>query len=236
MRYSDPLLPLALAFAVVSLFRAWGRSKERHWMLTLSIASLLVISSTPLAAVFSKPLETRYDGRHFIDNGEAIVILSGACNVSDPYRRYTSLAPDSYDRTLSAVWLYHSRQPRPMLVTGSRCALAMARLLESQGVASELILQEQRATNTHENAVYSAEILRANRISAVVLVTDAKSMLRAELSFRKAGFPVIPYPVGLETWKFEFSQWIPSWQAIRANGDTLHEFMGLLWYRWRGWI
>ena len=112
----------------------------------------------------------------------------------------------------------------------------MARLLESEGVAQNLILQEDRATNTHENAVYSAKLLRANRIGTVVLVTDAKAMLRAELCFRKEGVPVIPYPVGLRSFKFSLLDLVPRWQAIKGNSDTLHEFLGLLRYRWAGWI
>ena len=205
-------------------------------MLVLSVTSLLIISSSPVASLFAKPLETRYDGRPFVDNGEAIVVLAGGCSSADLYRPYTTLAADTYSRLLSAVWLYHSKPPRPVLVTGLNCSPAMARLLESEGVAQNLILQEGRATNTHEHAVYSAELLRANRIGTVVLVTDAKSMLRAELCFRKEGVPVIPYPVGLGSFEFSLLDLVPSWQAIKGNSDTLHEVLGLLRYRWAGWI
>lgn len=125
------------------------------------------------------------------------MVLAGGCNSADLYRPYITLSAESYSRLLSAVWLYHSKAPRPVLVTGLNCASAMARLLESEGVAQNLILREGRATNTHENAVCSAELLRANRIGTIVLLTDGKSMLRAELCFRKEGVPVIPYPVGL---------------------------------------
>lgn len=236
MSYIDPLLPLALAFVIVALFFVWRSSKKRYWMLALSVADLLIISSSPLSAFFAKTLEARYDGRPFVDNGEAIVVLAGACSSPDLYRPYTTLSADSYSRVLSAAWLYHSKPPRPVLVTGLNCAPAMARLLESEGVAQNLILEEGQARNTHENAVYSAKLLRANRIGTVVLVTDAKSMLRAELCFRKEEVPVIPYPVGLGTFEFSLLDLVPSWKAIRGNSDTLHECLGLLGYRWAGWI
>ena len=164
------------------------------------------------------------------------MVLGGGCTPADQYRPFTTLAADSYSRSLSAVWLYHSKPPRPVLVTGLQCVPAMARLLESEGVAQSLILQEGRATNTHENAVYSAKLLRANRIGTVVLVTDWKSMLRAELCFRKEGVAVIPYPVGLGSTEFSLLDLVPCWQAIKGNSDTLHEFLGLLRYRWAGWI
>ena len=236
MSYIDPLLPLALAFLIASLFFVWRSSKKRYLLLGLSVAGLLIISSSPVSALFAKPLEARYDGRPFVDNGEAIVVLAGGCSPANLYRPYTTLSADSCSRSQSAVWLYHSKPPRPVLVTGLNCARAMARLLESEGVAQNLILQEGQATNTHENAVYSAKLLRANRIGTVVLVTDAKSMLRAELCFRKEGVQVIPYPVGLGSFEFRLLNLVPSWKAIKGNSDTLHEFLGLVRYRWAGWI
>jgi len=99
-----------------------------------------------------------------------------------------------------------------------------------------MILQEDRATNTHENAIYSAEIVRANHLGPVVLVTDAKSMLRAELTFRKQGITVVPYPVGLGSFEFWIFDLLPSWQALRNNAESVHEYFGLLRYRWSGWI
>jgi uncharacterized SAM-binding protein YcdF (DUF218 family) len=183
---------------------------------------LVIISSSPVSALFAKPLDALYDGRPFVDNGEAIVVLAGGCSSADLYRPYITLSAESYSRLLSAVWLYHSKPPRPVLVTGLNCASAMARLLESEGVAQNLILREGRATNTHENAVCSAELLRANRIGTIVLLTDGKSMLRAELCFRKEGVPVIPYPVGLGSFEFSLLDLVPNWQAIKGNSDTLH--------------
>jgi uncharacterized SAM-binding protein YcdF (DUF218 family) len=236
MSYVDPLLPLGLAFLCVAFFLVWRSSGKRFWMLAVSLAYLLIISLSPLSAVFAQPLEARYDGRRFVDTGEAIVVLGGACTVAEEYRPSTTLSSDSYSRVLAAAWVYHSQQPRRVLVTGLHCAPAMARVLESEGVTQNLILVEDRATNTHENAAYSAQLLRVNRIGTVVLVTDAKSMLRAELCFRKEGIAVVPYPAGLGTFQFHFLDLIPSWRAIRSNSDTLHEYLGLLRYRWAGWL
>jgi hypothetical protein len=81
-------------------------------MLAFSLANLLIISSGPLSSFFAEPLDARYDGRPFVDKGEAIVVLAGGCSPPDMYRPYTSLAVDSYGRSLSAAWLYHSKPPR----------------------------------------------------------------------------------------------------------------------------
>ena len=236
MAYIDLLFPLALAFAAAALLFAYRASARRYRIMVLSLAPLLLISSIPLASFFAKPLEARYDGKSFVDTGEAIVVLAGGCSPADQYRPYTTLAADSYGRSLSAAWLYRAKPGRPVVVTGMRCAAGMARLLETEGVAQSMILQEGQATNTHENALYAANLLRSRGISKVVLVTDAKSMLRAELCFRKEGLEIVPYPVGLGSFRFSLLDVLPSWQAIKGNSDTLHEVVGLLVYRWAGWI
>jgi len=236
MDYLDPLLPLSLAFAIACLWLAWRSSRPRFWLLALALANLLIITSSPLSSFFAKPLESHYDGHPFVDTGEAIVILGGGCNGPDRYRPFTELAIDSYRRTLAGASVYHSKPLRPVLVTGSGCAPAMARVLAFEGVPQNLIVLEERATNTHENAIYSANILRAAHLGTVVLVTDARSMLRAELSFRKQGITVVPYPVGLGSFEFGVFDLLPSWQALRNNADSVHEYLGLLRYRWSRWI
>ncbi len=57
-----------------------------------------------------------------------------------------------------------------------------------------MIWIENGSRSTHENAMYGAEILRQHGISRIALVIDARSMARAEASFRKQGMTVVPAP------------------------------------------
>jgi uncharacterized SAM-binding protein YcdF (DUF218 family) len=63
------------------------------------------------------------------------------------------------------------------------------------GIESSRILLETRSSNTYENALYSAEMLRPKRGERWLLVTGASHMPRAIGSFRKAGVEVEPWPV-----------------------------------------
>jgi hypothetical protein len=72
MSYIDPLLPLALAFLIASLFFVWRSFKKRYWLLGLSVAGLVIISSSPVSALFAKPLDARYDGRPFVDKARLL--------------------------------------------------------------------------------------------------------------------------------------------------------------------
>jgi hypothetical protein len=53
---------------------------------------------------------------------------------------------------------------------------------------------------------------------------------------RKAGIDVIPAPSKFRTWGPLRQEIFPEWQAVRGNDDTLHELLGLIWYRYRGWL
>jgi len=112
----------------------------------------------------------------------------------------------------------------------------MREYLERAGVDPNLIWTELESHSTHENAVNSAVILRQHGVHRITLVVDAQSMLRAEACFRKEGFEVTPAPSNhreIDEWRDEI---LPSWKSIRRNEITLHETLGWLWYRWRGWI
>jgi uncharacterized SAM-binding protein YcdF (DUF218 family) len=79
---------------------------------------------------------------------------------------------------------------------------------------------EERSHSTHENAVYGAEILRQRGITAIALVVEAKSMMRAAASFRKQGITVLPAPCNSS----EFRPWrdgvFPNGEAIERNENT----------------
>src|SRR5207248_2407782 len=101
---------------------------------------------------------------------------------------------ETYERCEFAGWLYKNRQPLPVLASAGQAAIPMHELLRRAGVPEDMIWIEERSRSTHENAVYGAEILRQHGIHSIALVVEAQSMLRAEASFRKLGFEVLPAP------------------------------------------
>src|SRR5262249_43645080 len=140
-----------------------------------------------------------------------------------------------------ALFLFRNWQRLPILVTGggrpdSPHADAMRRVLEAEGVPAGMIWVGPNADNTHENAIYSAQILRSKGGSPVALVVEANSMTRARLAFQKAGIDVAPAPTAFTQLTRDYSDWWPGWQGIRANGTSIHEMVGIVWYKLRGWI
>jgi uncharacterized SAM-binding protein YcdF (DUF218 family) len=177
------------------------------------------------------------------DDAQAIVVL--ASNIEPVRPGFPLLLPDinTYARCRYAAWLYFRWRQVPVVVSGGTrrkdrppFSAAMARIVEAEGVPPAAIVQENQSVNTRENAVFTAEILRRMGIRTIALVVDADSMLRADLCFRKQDIIVVPAPIRHRSLSLAPEHLIPSWSAIRGNELTLHEMLGLAWYKLRGWI
>lgn len=206
--------------------------------MTISVWGLFCISWPPIDWVFSRPLEARYAVRPFIPKAglEALVVLSEGVESANFERPYPLANANTTERCLYAAWIYRQYGARPVLVSGGRYALTMRDILLHNGVAEGSVWTEDQSQSTHENAVFSAEILRRHGISRVALIVDATSMPRAAGCLRRLGIEVAPAPSGFRELGRVSEELLPSWKAIRQNEDTLHETLGLLWYWIRGWI
>ncbi|MGF6092064.1 YdcF family protein [Pseudomonas sp. 18173] len=92
--------------------------------------------------------------------------------------------------------------------------------------------QEGQSRTTWENAQFSAEVLLPQGIKRVVVVTQAWHMPRAVWSFRKAGFEVVPAPVGFLGGDNArpLGGWMPEFKAIWQNGQLMNEAVGQVGY------
>lgn len=202
---------------------------------------LACLAWPPVAWVLSRPLEARYPIRPFdtASKYDALVVLSSAIEPPQFERPYPVPDEDTFHRILYAAWLYRERAV-PILTCGGggsatqeSYALEMRYLLIQLGVPSHVVWTEERSVSTHENAVYGAEILKRAGIHRIALIVDATSMPRATACFTKEGIDVLPAPSDF----YEPNEMLmPTWRALRQNEITLHELLGLAWYRSKHWI
>lgn len=90
---------------------------------------------------------------------------------------------------------------------------------------------EERALNTRDNADYSREILEAEGIDNILLVTHADHMPRAKTEFERVGFKVLPAPTKIRAVSsFSFFDFLPSAGALSSTARSLHEWLGRAWY------
>jgi uncharacterized SAM-binding protein YcdF (DUF218 family) len=245
MSYIQPLLTLILLVLAIGTWRCWKfQQPGRPYLLLSGVVGLFLVSWPAAAWLLARPLEGRYTRRAKpIGDAEAIVVLSS--NVKPPLaERPIPLADqDTYERCQYAAWLYKNWRTLPVLACGGvgpnggeAFSVTMQRLLEAEGVPESQAWIEGKSRSTYENAKYGAELLKSKGISRIVLVTDAYHMPRAEGCFRKQGLKVVAAPCGFTQLYLSWDQLLPRWRAIDQNELTLHEFLGLAWYRVRGWI
>ncbi|HTP33577.1 MAG TPA: YdcF family protein, partial [Candidatus Acidoferrales bacterium] len=178
MTYSQPLV---LVFSLIALV---GALRKRRWLAVAGVAGLFVIISPAAEWLFSRPLEAGYDVRPFKApvGIQAIVVFSGGVRPPVFERPYSEPDEDTVERCEYAAWIYRNCS-LPVLACGGSgphkhppYSAVMRDLLRRGGVPDEMIWTEEKSQNTHENALYGAEILRRHGIGRVALVVDARSM------------------------------------------------------------
>lgn len=85
---------------------------------------------------------------------------------------------------------------------------------------------EQNSTNTWENAVYSAQLLKQKGIKRVLLVTDRTHLPRALYCFRAQGILCTPVAAS----QLPLPGWMPSTSALVILLEAYYEWLALGWY------
>jgi uncharacterized SAM-binding protein YcdF (DUF218 family) len=241
--YTQPLLTVFFAIAAAALLVRGGRLRKA--LLIVAIGGLFLVSWPPADWLLSRPLEAHYPIRPFVAPAglQALVVFSEGVEPPHFERPYPLASEATYRRCLYAAWIYGKYGPLPVLVSGGAAAdgfpplaAVMRDILVRRGVPASMIWTEERSESTHENALYSAVVLREHRVFRVALVVDATSMPRAAACLRKSGIEVVPAPSDFCQFGPLGEELLPSWKAVRQNEATLHEMIGLVWYRLRGWV
>jgi len=89
-------------------------------------------------------------------------------------------------------------------------------------------------TSTREEAKLVAEMFRLRSWRTVIVVTAPTHSRRASASFEREGLEVVSSP-SVET-RFDLETLDRPRERLAAFGALTHERLGLLWYRFKGWI
>lgn len=192
--------------------------------------ALALILYTPITEWCAQPL---YVPAAPLPRADAIVVLE-AWAFDDG-----TLNESGVNRSLLAVELFHQRIAPTVVVTGAGPNAArtgsalrpMTHILTRGGVPLESITIDDQSNNTHESAVHVATLARARGWTQVVLITDASHVKRASLAFRKQGLTVAPAQTLL--WKVGGAT---APLRVERVGTLMHEYGGLVYYWWKGWI
>ncbi|MEM7356184.1 MAG: YdcF family protein [Acidobacteriota bacterium] len=163
---------------------------------------------------------------------QAIVILDGGRADAPSEHGGPAVTPRTLERLDEGVRL-HRVTGLPVLVTGYGDLLA-ATLESSFSLRPHWI--EKRSRNTHENALYSAELLRRDGVERIYLVTHFWHLRRSLMAFRHAGLAPTPVPAGRARRVPSYPgllNLVPDEQRLSTSYLLSHEWIGRLWYRLR---
>lgn len=242
---SNLLFGVALAAILVALLRP-GASRPALRVAGSSLALLAILGFGPVSGWLLLPLETRFPTP--TRDGPAvtgIVVLGGAVRPDLSVARDELNVGEAGERPIAMADLARRYPAARIVFSGGSGALlesegaeagAVLRFAPTLGLDPARITVEDRSRTTWENAVESKALAAPAPGERWLLVTSAWHMPRAVGAFRKAGFPVVAYPVDYLTegprdlWRLQ--------PRIGGGLDRIDgvakEWVGLLAYRLSG--
>jgi uncharacterized SAM-binding protein YcdF (DUF218 family) len=214
---------------------AWRRSRA-GLLAALSAAGVMLLATPLVAGLLVTGLLPTEDAAPAASPPGAIIILGGD---SAQGRDGPDVGQLTLERLRAGAALARANG-LPILVTGGALrpgqpslAALMARSLQADfGMPARWV--EPEAADTRENAAFSVALLRADGISAALLVSQAWHLPRAMGAFARQGFPVRPAPVRLlNPLQFEAGSLVPRADHLLESWFAIHEWAGRAFYALR---
>jgi uncharacterized SAM-binding protein YcdF (DUF218 family) len=219
-----PLLIAAVGLWMVGRFRRAGQIVAWTGIL------LLLALSTPVVAHL---LSTLVDDSPPLDfararGAQAIVILGGGVRRDAVEYGGDTLGHLTLERVRYGAQVAR-RTGLPVLVSGGSVSggepeakLMRAALEREFGVPVRW--SEARSRNTHENALLSAQVLKAEHIARIVLVAHSFDMRRARAEFAAQGIEAIGAPTGIPDGELDLPlDFLPNMGALQGSYYALYE-------------
>ena len=224
-----PTGPLLLAIVGAVLWRR--RPRLGGVMLWTGLLSLLLLSLGPVSYLLLRSVSAAAPLRlEDARTAQAIVIPGGGLRREAPEYGGETLGRFTLERVR-----YGARVARatrlPVLVTGgapwegaTEASVMRAALEDEFGVPVRWA--EDRSRNTHENAQFSAAILKRDGVKRIVLVGHAPDLWRSGAEFAAAGLEVVPAPTGLPTFALSGPlDLVPNGGALQGSSYALYELL-----------
>jgi len=245
--FAQPVSLVALLLLLGLLLMWLKRRRLAATAFTLGTLILVLCSFTTLPYLLLDPLESRFLRPAEPAHIDGIVVLGGGMDTEVNTARNSWELNRSGDRFVEALRLAQRHPEAKILIAGGGSALASGQVSEAEagarffrdfGIAPERLVLEDKSRNTEENAVNAKAIGQPKAGETWLLVTSAFHMPRSVGLFRRAGFPVIPWPTdylatGNEGVGLTFDQMA---ENLAISNIALREWIGLFGYYLTGRI
>jgi uncharacterized SAM-binding protein YcdF (DUF218 family) len=238
-------------------WRGWrARNRLQSFVAFAAALTLSAFAGTPLSAYLLAKLERPHLHRQTdpdltrVPKADVIVVLGGGQTTS-PLEINRLHTTRSDDRTLAALELLRRGASTNVALGGGSVLInnketlvaeAVDRWLRLYAPSNSAIYQLPFNRNTHDEATHTRELARAKGWSTVLLVTSGSHLTRSTATFERAGLKVIPWGCdfqGLSALQNKNETlWtiIPEAKQLLAIDSAMHEYVGMAYYRLRGWL
>ena len=240
-------LLLLLQFVYLLVRRQW-----LYALLPAAIAALVwLVGATLLPYNLLASLEAPYARPSLDDVPEAdAVVMLGGGHERSRYDAFGVGAIAAFDRPIMALELMR-RKRAPVLVLGGGGFLEAGKptpeaiMLERWFAAWQLpaapVINLGINQNTHDEALRTKALATEKKWTRILLVTSANHMKRAEATFRTVtGLTIIPVACDFQSIggvaATKAQGFVPTSDGFRVLDSYLHESIGWIIYRLRGWI
>ncbi len=245
--------PLGLAWLSLTAAMAWLMWR-RHFRPAVLVAvpwfCLTLVTCTPVPSLLLASLEKPWADLDFtkLPLADAVVSLGGT---GEPTARELVgfHLTRGADRVMTAVELVRLGKADELVFGGGGYwragdwaseADAVKRWIDSWQVIKKPVISLGLCADTHDEALKTAALINERGWKSVILVTSASHMRRAEATFKKAGVNVVCVRSNFVSTVFreDSLDWFhaPHPGGAEAFHMWLHETLGWLAYRWRGWV
>ncbi len=218
----------SLLLAIAGVFLVKSRPRLARACLITGLGSLWLLA-TPVVSDALNGLAEHYPALNLpaAAGAQAIVILGGGGQRAFA-PEYGGPAADPFLLERLSYGAYLARRTGlPVLVTGMEIeAVAMRDTLQRNfGIEPRWI--DAKAYDTFENARNSVQLLKADGVQRILLVTRASHMRRSVAEFSAAGVDVAPAPVGiLAPRDLGVLRYVPNADALQRACAALNELLG----------
>jgi uncharacterized SAM-binding protein YcdF (DUF218 family) len=237
---------LALVLALVGLVLVWrGRWRRGRWWLLAGLGYYAIILVTPASQWITRPLETRFARpAPPPQQVDGVIVLGGAVDQVLTEAHGIPALNAAAERMTEMLALARRYPSARLVFTGGQGTFIQGEVSEADvardlwtemGLPQGRVTYEDRSRNTHENAVYTRDLVQPKPGETWLLVTSAQHMPRAMGVFRAAGWQPVAWPVNYTTGGTPRS-WYDAPFPTRLNQfeGALREWIGLAAYRLLG--
>jgi len=236
-------LPLLILTLLIGFFILCFTKKQKTGKIIIGFGIFLVIlfGCSLFTDSLISPLEQAYPKYEKTDIPvKYVVVLGGGYNFNSQLPPSSRLSRPSLSRLVEGITIYRENPGSVLIFSGyagrskKSNAEGMADVAISLGVPKKDIILEKSPRDTHEEVLLIKEIVKDKPF---VLVTSAAHMKRSMMLFEKQNTNPIPAPTDFLVNKNNNGMpKLPSTGEYQKADSAIHEYLGILWAKIRGFI